>query len=85
MEKTKKDDKSGLLVHWCRFKYGSHTKQLWHIKIQVKFSLYLNKLHPVKIYVGVEVQLHTFLTLALLQDMETYLLTIYAETLGKSS
>jgi hypothetical protein len=35
----------------------------------------------VKIYVGVEVQLHTFLTLDLLQDMETYLLTTYAETL----
>jgi hypothetical protein len=52
---------------------------------QVKLSLCLNKLHLVKeTYVGVEVQLHTFLTLALLQDMKTHLLIIYAETPGKS-
>lgn len=68
-------------MQWCRFKYGSHIKQLWDIKIQVKMSLCLNKFHPVmKTYVGMEVQLHTFLTLVLLQNMKTYLLIIYADT-----
>jgi hypothetical protein len=45
----------------------------------------MNKLHLVKkTYMGVEVQLHTFLIMALLQDMGTYLLIIQAETLWNS-